>query len=261
MCVCWGWRGSEWTVSKIKPLRCSSPLVLPAEDTRFQVSQKKKKKGLRQHLLISPHICSEFDRTCEPAHERAVPRKMRFADVRQQSWSHLMDVPNAAEHWRNCAKKNKKSETGGKRGEGKKNPTRGARFPPLRIYSAWGWHHLQSLTDVHSSVSWHTRLPCRRQMIHLNSVKSPLNRTRLHVSIRPLVTCSVVYYICHSQGKDRYQMQVVALHHARQKTENTTNTRCWKWSTSHKFCSNAKQAPLKSQRSSSCNESVAKFLV
>lgn len=41
-----------------------------------------------------------------------------------------------------------------------KKTHKGAHFPPVHIFSAWGWHHLQSLTDVHKTVSWHTGLAC-----------------------------------------------------------------------------------------------------
>lgn len=121
--------------------------------------------------LMSPHICSALTcRLCSLRWRVSSGAEILFADVRccpkgkKALVVTLNECSNVLERRRSKAK-----------------PQKVLISLLLRFFTAWGWHHLQSLTDVHRTVSWHTRLVCQLQIIHtavtLISLKSPLSWT------------------------------------------------------------------------------------
>lgn len=137
-------------------------------------------------------------------------------------------------------KKKKKSETGGRGGGG---DPREVLISLLCAFTTPGgditFNHWQMSTglfpDTHGC-------PAGGRTIHLNSAKSPLNRTGLHVSIRaishmfPLLIAFAIRWDetginCNCNGGRTKQSGAAS--QARQKTDKKNDTRCWQ--SSHKF--------------------------
>lgn len=151
----WG-GGEEGSTLQVKQEHSGVPALGVASWRHQQAySLKKMTQTLQQHLLMSPHICSELTCSlCSLTGAWALVLKF-FLQMysgrqsgRKRLWWHLMNVPKCT-----AGVAQKKKAPPQKR-------RKGAHFPPVRIFSARGWHHLQSLTDVHRTVSWHTGLPC-----------------------------------------------------------------------------------------------------